>query len=138
MTGETDLSRLLGSMTPVLQPGRFVFATLPEDADMPASLRPVMSFRESEGITLILAEAEATQAGLPGIFPCRMITLDVHSSLDAVGFIALIARHLAAAGMGVNPVAGYYHDHLFIAVDRAEEAMQILAGLSAGSRGGQA
>ena len=64
--------------------------------------------------------------GLHWEFPCRMITLDVHSSLDAVGFIAVIASKLAEAGMGVNPVAGFYHDHLFVPDGREDEALAIL------------
>ena len=55
-----------------------------------------------------------------------MITLNVHSALDAVGFLARVTTRLASLGMGVNPVAGYFHDHLFVPVDRAEEAMTAL------------
>ena len=61
-----------------------------------------------------------------------MITLNVHSALDAVGFLAAVATALSERGIGVNPVAGYYHDHLFIPADRAEEAMAVLEGLSSG------
>jgi hypothetical protein len=60
-----------------------------------------------------------------------MITLEVHSSLEAVGFLAAIATRLAAAGIGVNPVAGYFHDHLFVPEARAEEAMRLLDELAA-------
>jgi hypothetical protein len=83
-------------------------------------------FREAEGTTLILTRDAAEAHGLPYAFPCRMITLDVHSALEAVGFIAVIATELAKAGMGVNPVAGFYHDHLFVPLGREEEAMDIL------------
>ncbi len=64
-----------------------------------------------------------------------MITLNIHSSLDAVGFLAAITTRLAAAGMGVNPVSGYFHDHLFVPADRADEAMTVLEGLAAENRG---
>lgn len=127
MPGETDLNKLLGSMSPDLIPGVFVFATLPPDAPRPAGIDPVMVFREREGETLILREDEANAAGLSSIFPSRMITLNVHSALDAVGFLAAITGRLAAAGMGVNPVSGYFHDHLFVPADRATDAMAILA-----------
>jgi len=126
MTGETDLSKLLATMRPRIAPAVYVFATVPPGAPIPGNLNPVMSFRESEGTTLILTEADARSAGLVSIFPSRMITLDVHSSLEAVGFIAAIATRLAAAGIGVNPVAGYFHDHLFVPAERADEAMEIL------------
>jgi len=138
MTGETDLGRLLATMRPVLRPGRFVFTTVPGDTPLPAGVEPVMSFRETEGLTLILAEEAAAAASLRGIYPCRMITLEVHSSLEAVGFLAAITSHLAQAGMGVNPVSAFHHDHLFIAAARAEEAMHLLADLSERHRAEQA
>lgn len=126
MTGETDLRTLLCSMQPALQPEVLVFATVPLSQDRPEGLDPVMTFREGEGRTFILTEDAARKAGLAGTFRCRMITLNVHSSLEAVGFLAAITTRLAAAGMGVNPVSGFYHDHLFVPAERAAEAMAIL------------
>jgi hypothetical protein len=134
MTGETNLRRLLAGMTPVLQSGRFVFIALAGGQVPPADHAPVMSFREIEGVTLIVTEDAARKRGLAGTFPCRMITLNVHSSLEAVGFLAAITHHLAQAGMGVNPVSAFYHDHLFVPADRAEEAMRLLADLAETSR----
>ncbi|MCX7303952.1 MAG: ACT domain-containing protein [Hyphomicrobiales bacterium] len=131
MTGGTDLKALLASMSPELLAGVFVFVTLPPGSPLPSGVDPVMIFREREGVTLIAPRDEAEAAGLPHTFPSRMITLDVHSSLEAVGFLAAIATRLAAAGMGVNPVAGYFHDHLFVPADRAEDAMEILAAIAA-------
>ena len=135
MTGETDLQKLLGSMSPELLPGVFVFASLPPGTASPANLNPVMIFREREGDTLILPEEEASNAGLSFTFPSRMITLNVHSSLDAVGFLAVITTRLAAAGMGVNPVSAYFHDHLFVPAGGAEEAMAVLHALAVENRG---
>jgi len=64
-----------------------------------------------------------------------MITLDVHSALEAVGFIAVIATELAKAGMGVNPVAGFYHDHIFVPEGREGDALRILARIAADHAG---
>lgn len=128
MAGETDLATLLRSMTPVLQPQVYVFVTV--DA-VPDGLTPRMIFHEAEGITLIVPREQAQAQGLTGVFDSRMITLNIHSSLDAVGFMAAIASDLARLGMGVNPVAGFYHDHLFVPADRAEDAMQALRALAA-------
>ena len=130
MSGETDLRKLLASMTPELYPEVHVFATLPPDAILPEGAEPVMRFVEREGTTLILAESQAKAAGLAGTFRCRMITLNIHSSLEAVGFLAAITTRLASAGMGVNPVSAFYHDHLFVPAERAEEAMILLRGLA--------
>src|SRR5882757_950368 len=128
MTGETDLKKLLATMTPELLPGIHVFVTLAPGAPIPESLNPVMVFREKEGTTLIVPADEVV--GLQGAFRCRMITLTVHSSLEAVGFLAAITARLAAAGMGVNPVSAFYHDHLVVPADRADEAMELLRQLA--------
>jgi len=135
MPGETKLQKLLGSMSPELVAGIFVFATLSSRTQQPAGINPVMVFREREGDTLILLEEEARVAGLESVFRSRMIALNIHSSLDAVGFLAAITTRLAAAGMGVNPVSGYFHDHLFVPADRADEAMTVLEGLATENRG---
>ncbi|MEM8756100.1 MAG: ACT domain-containing protein, partial [Pseudomonadota bacterium] len=120
--------RLLASMAPELGDETWVFATVPPGASAPDAL---MRYEEAEGTTLILTRAAAEAAGLAHVFPCRRITLNVHSALDAVGFLAAIVPALAAAGMGVNPVAGFHHDHLFVPEERAADAMAILRGLSA-------
>ena len=127
MSGQTALTTLIAGMSPELHPDVYVFATI---AAVPENVHPVMQFKETEGITLILPETEA--AGLTVDFRCRMITLNIHSSLDAVGFLARITTALAASGMGVNPVSGFYHDHLFVPADRAGDAMAVLQALAAG------
>lgn len=37
--------------------------------------------------------------------------------------------------MGVNPVSGFYHDHLFVPLGREEEAVEALKELAAEKRG---
>ena len=128
MSGEINLSALLSTLSCKLHDGVFVFATLP-NGHVPNGLDEVMRFRETEGTTLILSEAVAKSHSIPFEFRCRMITLNVHSSLEAVGFIAKIATALASKGMGVNPVSGFYHDHLFLPVGRENDALQVINGL---------
>jgi hypothetical protein len=129
MAGEMDLQKLLSGLTTDLVEGVFVFVTLPE-GDVPQGLSPRMMFKEAEGVTLILLEEQAQAHGLAYEFPSRMITLNVHSALEAVGFIAHIATVLASQQMGVNPVAGFYHDHLFVPKDRAQDALDVLAQIA--------
>ncbi|AWL12640.1 hypothetical protein HMF8227_02182 [Saliniradius amylolyticus] len=124
--GETCLARLLEQMQPVLQEPVYVFVTLPEPANVAAGIEPLMLFREAEGVTLIIPKEQAEQQGWDYEFVSRMITLNIHSSLEAVGFLAAVTNRLAEAGMGVNPVSAFYHDHLFVPEDRALEAMKIL------------
>lgn len=54
------------------------------------------------------------------------ISLNVHSDLSAVGFLTALLPALAEAGIGVNVVSAYYHDHLFVPVSRGKEALKIL------------
>ena len=129
MTGETNLSELLRTLSATLVDGVFVFATV-QDGSVPGDINPCMMFREAEGVTLILLKSEAEEHGLAYEFPCRMITLQVHSSLEAVGFMARIATELARHDMGVNPVSGFFHDHLFVPEGREQEALQVLDRLA--------
>jgi uncharacterized protein len=131
MTGQTNLQELLGTMQPLLHPDIYVFATVPSFFKLPLEIEPVMMFQESEGKTLILKQADATRLGIEAIFPCRMVTLQVHSSLEAVGFLAAITEKLASAGMGVNPVSAFFHDHLFLSIEHVDRAITLLKELAA-------
>nr|WP_294980971.1 ACT domain-containing protein [uncultured Pseudomonas sp.] len=129
MAGETSLAALLRGMTPVLNDGEYVFCTLP-DGQWPAGVQPLGSFREREGLTLILPRAEAEGAGLAFDYVAAWLTLEVHSALQAVGLTAAVANALARAGISCNVVAAWYHDHLFVAHadgPRALDALRVLA-----------
>lgn len=136
--GETNLDHLIRSMEPTLHPDEFVFSTFSDttnsrfgtDHSELLALNPIMLFKESEGVTLILEHTKALRCGVEFEFPCRMITLNIHSSLDAVGFLARITNALAALDMGVNPVSGFFHDHLFVPTAKADIAMRELRRLS--------
>ncbi|MDX2743170.1 MULTISPECIES: ACT domain-containing protein [Streptomyces] len=133
MTGERDLRTLLHSMRPELNPGRYVFTTVP-GGETPAGVTPVATVAEREGMTLVLPESEAVAAGLAYDYVAGWITLRVHSALDAVGLTAAVSLALTDAGVSCNVVAGYHHDHLFVPYARAEEAVQVLEALAAESR----
>jgi hypothetical protein len=124
MTGETDLTVLLSGLDARVREGEFVFATT--ELDLPAEARIV----EREGTTLVLrrADAEAAGVGFEAVF--AWITLEVHSSLAAVGLNAAVSSALADAGISCNMLAGYYHDHLLVPTDRAAEALGVLGALS--------
>jgi hypothetical protein len=126
MVPEADLQKLLATMKPELQPGEYVFASVIDDDRKIAQDAVVGWFRESEGITLILERSAAIAAGIEFSFPSRMITLTVHSSLEAVGFLAVITERLAAADISVNAISAYFHDHLFVPFQKADITMHIL------------
>jgi hypothetical protein len=123
-----DLAALLGALAPVLHAGTYVYCVVPPGGDL-ANLSPVATMVEPEGLTLILPEARALAAGLAVHFRAAWITLTVHSDLQAVGLTAAFAGALAEAGIGCNVVAGAFHDHLFVPVARAEQAMAVLTAL---------
>lgn len=132
MSGERDLELLIANLSPMLSDQEFVFCVLPDD--QPTLITSAFCVvRESEGITVILERTHADNHSLPfeGVF--RRITLQVHSSLQAVGLTALVARRLADEGISANVVAGYFHDHVFVPADRAHEAVNLLQSLVKGS-----
>ncbi|MCT4499733.1 MULTISPECIES: ACT domain-containing protein [Pseudomonas] len=132
MAGETALATLLRSMSPHLNDGDYVFCTLP-DHDIPAGCEVIGSFREQEGLTLILERQQAEHAGLAFDYVAAWITLNVHSALEAVGLTAAFASALGKAGISCNVIAGYYHDHLFVGRADAERAMHVLRQLATDS-----
>lgn len=129
MAGENDLDLLLQKMAPVVQPGTFVYCIF-SDAVLPAGLHPVCTMREVEGLTAILPREQAQRMGIPYQFESALITLSVHSSLTAVGFLARICSALAAASIPCNVVSGFYHDHLFVPSDKLPETLAALGQLS--------
>ncbi|MBD1935639.1 MULTISPECIES: ACT domain-containing protein [Cyanophyceae] len=130
MLGETDLDVLLKSMKPVLRDGEFVFCILSPQCFNELDFQPIGQFQEDEGLTLILKREQADNLGLQYEYISRMITLSVHSNLNAVGFLAAITAKLTEYGISVNPVAAYYHDHLFVPTEKANDAIKALAELS--------
>jgi hypothetical protein len=126
--GITDLGKLLASATPRLEPGRFVYVAVSDSRDVSA-LEPVCVFREAGAITIICTVERAENAGLTFDHVFRQITLQVHSSLAAVGFMAAISAALADAGIACNAVSAYYHDHIFVPEDKAAQAMELLSRL---------
>ncbi|RPJ86608.1 MAG: ACT domain-containing protein [Acidobacteria bacterium] len=133
MSGETNLGVILANLRPRMV-GQFVFCSVPDHLVSNLRMVSLATFRESEGTTLVLEKAAAENAGLRG--PVQtLITLDVHSSLEAVGLVAAVTSALAAAEISVNVFAGFYHDHLFVPVSKATEAMSVLKQLSADHAG---
>ena len=124
----SDLALLLESLQPVLNTGTCVFACLPPGQAL-AGLEPLATFREAEGLTVVLPEAAARQAGLPVLFRAAWITLNVHSDLHAVGLTAAVAGALAQAGIACDVLAAAHHDHLFVPVEATQQALQCLLAL---------
>lgn len=129
-----DLATLLRTMQPARQPGTYVYATLPVSLQLPRDM-VVASIREPEGLSVILEESVAREHGVTPLFRCAWIMLTVNSALDAVGLTAAFATALASAGISCNVVAGAQHDHLFVPLDCADRAVDVLSTLSANAMG---
>ncbi|ENM8346647.1 ACT domain-containing protein [Vibrio cholerae] len=126
MPGIKNLELLLQSMSPELMAGDYVFCTVDGALSDYLSLEPIATFREPEGLTLVLEAEKAQQAGLENSALFSLITLTVHSSLEAVGLTAAFATKLAEHGISANVIAGYYHDHIFVQKEKAQQALQAL------------
>ena len=130
--GESDLVILCATLSPVMADPVYVYCSFP-DFVLPVGLPTICTMREREGLTAIVEREDAERLHLPYTFDARLITLSVHSSLDAVGLMAVVSRKLADAGISCNVVAGYYHDHVLVPVERGGDAMAALLEIAASS-----
>ncbi len=130
MTPITDMRELLASLAPRLEEGEYVFCSVAHGAELPESLQPLATMREREGLSLVLARQDAERAGLAFEGPFRLISLGVHSSLDAVGLTAATAQALAFDGISANVIAGYHHDYILVPAARADDALAVLERLA--------
>lgn len=131
MSGETSLAKLLATLSPRLANDEYVFCSIGNAryGDY-ADLEPIASITEDEGLTLVLPRVKADAAGLPYASVFNRITLQVHSSLDAVGLTAAFSTALTEHGISANVVAGSYHDHLFVQTGVAKQAVAVLEALA--------
>lgn len=121
---------MVSNMTPKLRPGTFVFVTF-KDAEKGADFAAdaLSSFREDEGLSMILPVDLAQKSGLNTDQPMRCITLNVFSALDGVGLTSAVSGALGEQGIPCNMVAGFHHDHVFVPSDMCDRALQVLNAL---------
>jgi len=123
-----NLAELLRTMEPELHDGVYIFTSVAPDMSL-ASIEPLATFHEKEGMTVIVREEEALRLQLPIRFRAAWITLTVSSDLQAIGLTAAVATALAEHGISCNVVAAACHDHIFVPVERAYEALERLKSL---------
>jgi uncharacterized protein len=129
---ERDLATLLVTMKPALDPREWVFCCV--DRSFPiADARPLLTFRETEGVTIVVERMVAEEHDLEYAFPSRRLTLRVESDLESVGLTAAVTAVLTKHTIAANVVSAFYHDHIFVPIDRGEEALRVLEELSAQS-----
>lgn len=134
MQGEKKLSKLIQQMSPKLQEGAYIFATVPSLENIPRE-ETICEFKEAEGITIVIKKDKADDLKLKYNFIAAWITLEVHSSLEAVGLTAVFAEALAKNQISCNVIAGYYHDHIFVDQRDAEKAVKVLSEISENYQG---
>ena len=133
VNGVTDLQILITSMNPTMAIGEYVFITLPNATYGDASsLSPIASFGEREGLSLIVPKDRADEEAVDYDETFRMITLQVHSSLSAVGFTSAVSEQLTKNRISANIVAAYFHDHIFVPSRQADEALAALRQVDSG------
>ena len=126
---------MIANMTPVLQPGTFVFCSMIHNADADAVMPLARAmFVEDEGLSLILPKSEADRLGLVYEGPMKQITLMVFSSVQGVGLTAAVAKALAKKKIAANVVSATQHDHIFVPAKMAEEAVETLRALQEKAR----
>jgi uncharacterized protein len=132
MSGSTDLTEMLRTLTPVVREGEYVYTVLTtiESATVPLFATVV----EDEGVTGVVRRDDADRVGYAYDFVAAWITLEVHSSLEAVGLTAAFSAALGAAGISCNVLAGFHHDHILVPIGDRDRAVDALLALRDASR----
>jgi uncharacterized protein len=136
-----QLQTFLKELAPFLGSECYVFISLPNDftrqyltltSDLISGC--LSFFREKEGLSLVVSQ-QAIEKHLDKVkcisdVQYRCITLNVYSDLESVGLTAAVANCLAEIGISANIVAGYFHDHILVPEEHAEQAFLALTQLS--------
>ncbi len=121
---------MISNMTPVLKPGEFVYiSTQDQSLIAQLSVDAISTFREKEGLSLLVPTQAAERAGLAVELPMRCITLNVYSSLEGAGLTAAVATALGANDIPCNMIAACHHDHVFVPAEKCDRAVEVLRAL---------
>jgi uncharacterized protein len=121
---------MIAGMTPVLQPGAYVYLSTTDPALIgQLALTALSTFREAEGLSLLIPLEAAQAHALNTAQPMHCITLNVYSALDGVGLTAAVAGALAAEGIACNMIAACHHDHVLVPIAESGRAMAVLLAL---------
>lgn len=128
----TNLRSLIASMSPVLNRERVAFVSLAVGERAPEGIPGsaiIGTFREREGVTIFVELGVAEEFDLQIFFRAAWITLLLRSDLTSAGLTAAFSGALCAVGISCNVVAATYHDHIFVPLEAADDAMYVLEQL---------
>ncbi len=129
MAAEKDLNTLITNMEPVLNEGEYVFSSVLSTKNIPREI-VICEMKEQEGISIVLSKKDADTIGLNYDMVVSWITLNVHSSLEAIGLTAAFSTALGENKISCNVVAGYYHDHIFVDKKDSTAALRVLRAMT--------
>lgn len=130
MAGATDLGEILRSLRVSRRDEPVTMVAVDEVVGPGPGIAATIG--EAEGLTVVATVTEAERRGWPVEFLAAWLTIDVHTSLEAVGLTAALSTVLAERGIACNVVAAYHHDHLLVPLDRVDEAIEAIRALAAG------
>lgn len=127
MAGETDLAKMLSTLRVSRRPEPVTVVSVDSPVALGDGIEAVLT--ETEGTTVVSTIAEAERRSWPTEFKAAWLTIEVHSSLEAVGLTVALSSALGECGIPCNVLAGFYHDHILVPLDRVDEAIAALEGL---------
>ena len=140
MAVDENIRGLLANTEIFLHPTDFTLVSIePREEQKARSL--LLSLEPFSSVTFDLAEISLVidsdaWAGLREEFgsyreegPYRLITFDIVLDLAIVGYLAVISRILADAGISIYALSTYLRDHVLVKESDAETAMNVLRGL---------
>jgi hypothetical protein len=127
VTGETDLKKMLSTLSVQRRDDAVTLVSIEGPIELGNGIEALMM--ESEGTTVVATLDEAGRRGWPIDFEAAWLTVEAHTSLEAVGLTAAMSKVLTERGIPCNVLAGYYHDHLLVPIERADEAVEVLESL---------
>ncbi len=138
--GSTDIAELLRGAKVLVAPATFFlvglrheeWARLLESPELsPRGSAPFMLLKDEHEVTLLLDEEDwrtmrhaARDARVEGDF--RLLTFDLVLAWNVVGFMALVTRILADAGVSCGTLSAFSRDHLLVKQDDLATALRAL------------
>lgn len=124
MADQRAVDRLLSTLSVTMRPEVYVYAVT---AQRPSGDDYAAVIQELEGWTVVCTREFARQRSWSYTYDCRWISVEAQSSLEMVGLTKALSSLLADAGIACNVLAGYFHDHLLVPEDKADQAISVLS-----------